>query len=492
MQGTTAHNTSVRNPVAFTASDLSLQLSPSYCSGELSASSDPFQGNFESGCLTQAGWFCSSLVMSESSSNSSSETERPHSEGSVVTDLCLGNQYVSDLHPENVTTLKMNKDKLQIEQIQETNKAASFQSLLSLSQQRHLQALQRNCEHKLGYSTMKDHFSGKMNLEQPKIGYMPLANRSPNWKQQMADSYVFSHPVSTGNTLQKIDDRSGVNFFDHLSSHDIFCMNIMSAQCLQEPQNCMHMRSRAMSKLSTMKRSARAPRMRWTNTLHAHFVQAVELLGGPERATPKSVLELMNVKDLTLAHVKSHLQMYRTLKASEKPSYIGQSDVCQGGNLTKSTEDKLNQEDAVKSRTPLNPCATRLEPRYIINSASTTCTVPSFQNISTVKREPVELKSTMHRSCKYVSGIDTNIQSAAMNHMKEPSGMDYTEQAEHLIAESFLSNENMYVKSNSAHSTSNCWNQVKLQNLDVPLGAPAGWHGGEHPQPPRELLLLKC
>ncbi|TVU44838.1 hypothetical protein EJB05_04299, partial [Eragrostis curvula] len=75
------------------------------------------------------------------------------------------------------------------------------------------------------------------------------------------------------------------------------------------------------------KRSARAPRMRWTTALHARFVHAVELLGGHERATPKSVLELMNVKDLTLAHVKSHLQMYRTVRSTDRSSHISTGEM---------------------------------------------------------------------------------------------------------------------------------------------------------------------
>ncbi|KAK7285502.1 hypothetical protein RJT34_20275 [Clitoria ternatea] len=53
-------------------------------------------------------------------------------------------------------------------------------------------------------------------------------------------------------------------------------------------------------------------RIRWTKDLHEPFMTIVNTLGGPEKAKPKAILEMMKSDLLSISHIKSHLQKCRT------------------------------------------------------------------------------------------------------------------------------------------------------------------------------------
>lgn len=68
------------------------------------------------------------------------------------------------------------------------------------------------------------------------------------------------------------------------------------------------------------------PRLRWTAELHERFVDAVNQLGGADKATPKSVMRVMGVKGLTLYHLKSHLQKFRLGKQLQRDAHEANKD----------------------------------------------------------------------------------------------------------------------------------------------------------------------
>ncbi|KAJ8754443.1 hypothetical protein K2173_002894 [Erythroxylum novogranatense] len=158
------------------------------------------------------------------------------------------------------------------------------------------------------------------------LGFLRPIRGIPVYQNPASSTFPFSHQQPLDNTCSPATSLANTN---------------ASPASLGTYQSQGLIRSRFLSRFPT-KRTMRAPRMRWTTTLHARFVHAVELLGGHERATPKSVLELMDVKDLTLAHVKSHLQMYRTVKTTDRAAASsGQSDVFNNGSSGDNSEDLM-------------------------------------------------------------------------------------------------------------------------------------------------------
>ncbi|KAL2320848.1 hypothetical protein Fmac_029817 [Flemingia macrophylla] len=83
--------------------------------------------------------------------------------------------------------------------------------------------------------------------------------------------------------------------------------------CTKPEKQAPHQLCRGACVTSSNSASRRGKRrIKWTKDLHEPFMMIVNSLGGPEKAKPKAILEMMKSDLLSISHVKSHLQKYRS------------------------------------------------------------------------------------------------------------------------------------------------------------------------------------
>ncbi|XP_020213086.1 protein PHOSPHATE STARVATION RESPONSE 1 isoform X3 [Cajanus cajan] len=75
-------------------------------------------------------------------------------------------------------------------------------------------------------------------------------------------------------------------------------------------------------------------RIKWTKDLHEPFMMIVKSLGGPEKAKPKAILEMMKSDLLSISHVKSHLQKCRSTIHMHKDLQVFLSERSEEGHKT--------------------------------------------------------------------------------------------------------------------------------------------------------------
>ncbi|CAJ2647987.1 unnamed protein product [Trifolium pratense] len=158
------------------------------------------------------------------------------------------------------------------------------------------------------------------------------------------------------------------------------------------------------------------PRLKWTHDLHQRFIDAINQLGGADKATPKSIMRVMEIPGLTLYHLKSHLQKYRHGKSQQLETCSDNKQ--QDYTETKSNDDHCSREISLGDQSQITEnleIAQALEMQMEVEKKL-------YEQIEVQKH----LQRRIEAQGKYLQSVLTKAQEALCGHNSSPIGIRLT------------------------------------------------------------------
>ncbi|XP_058772467.1 myb family transcription factor PHL8-like [Vicia villosa] len=156
------------------------------------------------------------------------------------------------------------------------------------------------------------------------------------------------------------------------------------------------------------------PRLKWTHELHQRFIDAINQLGGAEKATPKSIMRVMQIPGLTLFHLKSHLQKYRLGKSQHH------LETC-SDNKQDYTEIKRSDDDCGKEIVDQNQIIENMEIAHALEMQMEV-EKKLYEQIEVQKR----LQLRIEAQGKYLQSILKKAQETLSGFNSSPIGIKFT------------------------------------------------------------------